>query len=65
MSDFYANKENLPRILGHYLSIFSEGSSPIVATMRDGDGMIDAKKTLSLPCYRGFPEDEKKRWLEA
>lgn len=64
MTGFYANKENLPSLLGHYLAIFHQDQAFQVPVLRRCDDTINVEDTLGLPCYRDFPADEKKRWLE-
>jgi hypothetical protein len=62
---WYQNKENLYIALQHYLSISSQGSTPIVPLVGKIDGTpLDVRATLELPCYAGFPADEKAKWLE-
>ena len=61
---WYQNKENLYTALQHYLAIFSEGGHPVVPLVGKVNGSpLDVRATLELPCYDGFPADEKLKWL--
>jgi hypothetical protein len=61
---WYGNPENLLISLQRYLSIFSEGGLPVVPHIGKANGSpLDVKATLDLPCYAGFPADEKAKWL--
>ena len=64
MNPFYENRENLVDALTHYLSIFSEGNTPIVPKIRTANGSINVRATFDLIPYRDFPQSEKDIWLE-